>query len=242
LTNIRIRFNRGENVKFISHLDLMKVFERALRRSKLPVAYSQGFNPHPQMVFGLPLSVGVTSECEYADFELSEQIEPAEFIKGLNKELPMGIEATEAAVKTSKSNIMASIKEAIYEIVVFSNEKLELEKVKEELGRFLDSETIIVKKEGKAGIKDVNIRPMIHKLEVYPVKSFPQGYEAFSTGFLIVARLAAGSAANLKPELMSAAISEKTGIEISAIRVHRRELFVEHLGKCFMPMNNEVLI
>src|SRR5690242_15350351 len=72
LANIRTKFRRSDEVKFISHLDLMKVFERAIRRARLPIAYSQGFNPHPGMVFGLPLSVGVTSDAEYGDFEITD--------------------------------------------------------------------------------------------------------------------------------------------------------------------------
>ena len=88
MVNLRVKFIRGEEIKFISHLDLMRVFERALRRSEIPVAYSKGFNPHPQMVFGLPLSVGVTSQCEYADFKIEDNIEPNEFIQRLNDNLP----------------------------------------------------------------------------------------------------------------------------------------------------------
>jgi radical SAM-linked protein len=62
LYSIRVKFERSQEVKFISHLDMMKAFERALRRAGLPIGYSKGFNPHPLMVFGLPLSVGMTSQ------------------------------------------------------------------------------------------------------------------------------------------------------------------------------------
>ena len=68
----------------------MKLFERALRRANIPIAYS-GFYPHPVMVFGLPLSVGVTSEAEYADFEFESKIDPLKFMENLNRELPAGI-------------------------------------------------------------------------------------------------------------------------------------------------------
>ena len=107
MSSVRVKFFRGEEVKFISHLDLMKMYERALRRSGVPIAYSQGFNPHPQMVFGLPLSVGVTSESEYADFELEGNMDPGEFMQRLNGSLPEGIRIVDAAVKKAGSNIMA---------------------------------------------------------------------------------------------------------------------------------------
>ena len=73
MIRLRVKFTRGEEVKYISHLDMLKVFERALRRANIPIAYNKGFNPRPQIVFGLPLSVGVTSESEYADLEIYEK-------------------------------------------------------------------------------------------------------------------------------------------------------------------------
>jgi radical SAM-linked protein len=117
MNSIRVRFVRGNEVKFISHLDLMKVFERALRRSRLPIAYSQGFNPHPQMVFGLPLSVGVTSSCEYADFELSYELAAEDFTARLNMQLPKGLHITRAGQIGTKNNIMKSVAAAAYNVL-----------------------------------------------------------------------------------------------------------------------------
>ncbi len=236
MNSIRIRFTRGDNVKFISHLDLMKLFERTLRRTGLPIAYSQGFNPHPQMVFGLPLSVGVTSEAEYADFELSENMEPEEFIARMNRELPEGIVISEAVVKTAKGNIMASVSGARYVLSVFLAESLELAEISSRLEAFLEKKEIIIKKEGKGGIKDVNIRPILHKLKVYPMNSVPQGYEEFKTVFCMEALLSAGSVSNLKPELLLAAFAEHAGLKIGAAKIHRKELFVDQDGKMLNPL------
>ena len=236
MNSIRIRFTRGDNVKFISHLDLMKLFERTLRRTGLPIAYSQGFNPHPQMVFGLPLSVGVTSEAEYADFELSENMEPSEFLERMNKELPLGIIVKDAVIKTSKGNIMASVSGAVYLISVFLNESLDLTEINNRLSSFLEKNEIIIKKEGKGGIKDVNIRPIIHKLEVYPLNFIPQGYEGFNTVFCMKALLSAGSVSNLKPELLLTAFAEQAGFKIGVARIHRKELYVDRDGKMSNPL------
>ena len=236
MNNIRARFTRGDNVKFISHLDLMKVFERSLRRAGLPIAYSQGFNPHPQMVFGLPLSVGVTSETEYADFELSEHMDPKEFINRMNNQLPAGIEIREAVEKSSKDNIMALVSGAVYQISVFLNESCELDEIADKLRNFLKNDVIIIKKEGKGGIKDVNIRPMIHKLEVYPLNFIPQGYEEFKTVFCIEALLNAGSVSNLKPELLLKAFADQSGIKTGAAKIHRKELYVDKDGKMVNPL------
>lgn len=230
MSAVRIRFTRGHEVKFISHLDLMKVFERALRRSDLPISYSQGFNPHPLMVFGLPLSVGVTSDAEYADFELTGDIDPDHFMHTLNKELPEGIRITNARIKYSRNNIMASVNGALYEIKLFTNENIELEGLSQKIAALLQENEILAEKEGKGGIKKINIRPMIKKLDLASTDKIPAGYEEFVSAFTLKALLSAGSASNLKPELLVKAIGEKTGTDFETAIIHRRELYVEYEG------------
>ncbi|MDP4182772.1 MAG: TIGR03936 family radical SAM-associated protein, partial [Bacillota bacterium] len=165
MNSLRVKFIRGEEVKYISHLDMMKLFERALRRSELPISYSQGFNPHPNMVFGLPLSVGVTSESEYADFELSYYVEPDEFAKRLNSNLPDGLTVVEAKEKITKSNIMATIAAADYEILVSATNKLEYSYIENIIKDIIEKNSIFVTKESKNSKKEVDIRPMIHVLD-----------------------------------------------------------------------------
>lgn len=237
---IRVRFARGEEVKFISHLDLMKAFERTLRRMGLPVAYSQGFNPHPQMVFGLPLPVGVTSEAEYADFELSRDYDPSEFMEKLNAGLPRGLFILDAKLWQARGNIMASIAGAEYTIMVFLTEALEPDKFAGAVARFLEKTSVIVKKEGKAGVKDVDIRPLILKLEAVPETRKPPGYEEFGSAFRLKAVLRAGSSANLRPELLATALSGESGLGFKACRMHRSGLFVEKGGRFADPMDEVV--
>ena len=74
--DVRLKYERGKEVVFISHLDLMRAFSRAFRRARIPIAYTKGFNPHAIMVFGLPLQVGVTSESEYLDISLDVSPSP----------------------------------------------------------------------------------------------------------------------------------------------------------------------
>ncbi|MDP4183487.1 MAG: TIGR03936 family radical SAM-associated protein, partial [Bacillota bacterium] len=125
----------------------------------------QGFNPHPNMVFGLPLSVGVTSESEYADFELSYYVEPDEFTKRLNSNLPDGLAVIEAKEKITKSNIMATIAAADYEILVSATNKLEYSYIENIIKDIIEKDSIFVTKESKNSKKEVDIRPMIHVLD-----------------------------------------------------------------------------
>jgi len=143
---------------------MMKVFERAIRRAKLPIAYSQGFNPHPAMVFGLPLSVGVTSESEYADFEITCEMDPQEFSQKLNQNLPEGIRISASNKKQTKANIMASIVSADYEILVATAEKQEHGYIKSVLDSIMSKSEVLIEKESKKGRKEVDIRPMIFEL------------------------------------------------------------------------------
>jgi len=92
MQRLRLKFSRGEELKFLSHLDLMRLWERALRRAGLPLAYSEGFTPHPQIALAAPLSVGVTSQAELMDVFLSRWVSPQSFTAQTEKQLPKGIE------------------------------------------------------------------------------------------------------------------------------------------------------
>jgi len=91
MQRLRLKFGRGEELKFLSHLDLMRLWERALRRAGLPLAYSEGFTPHPQIALAAPLLVGVTSDVELMDVSLSRWVSPQSFVTQIEKQLPRGI-------------------------------------------------------------------------------------------------------------------------------------------------------
>ena len=119
----RVKFTKGEEGKFIGHLDIMRLFQRAIKRAKLPVAYSQGFNPHQLLSFANPLTLGTTSEGEYGDFEMAEKIEPAFVVNELNKTLPKGVKVLDSVLITQKvQSAMASIDGAKY--IVYTDKKL----------------------------------------------------------------------------------------------------------------------
>lgn len=241
MNSIRVRFTRGEEIKFISHLDLMKVFERAIRRSGLPISYSQGFNPHPQMVFGLPLSVGVTSNGEYADFEMAKDTRPEQFMEILNRTLPDGIRITAAAEKCTKTNIMASVTAADYELDIFLNNEMSLEEANYKLEQFMKMECIKVLKEGKGTAKEMDIRPLILEARFEQIKKVPFGYEAYPSAFTALTRFSAGSASNLRPELFIKALVEYAGIMVVTSRLHRKALYVEKNGELKDPIDSSIL-
>ena len=247
MNSIRIRFSRGEEVKFISHLDLMKVFERAIRRSGLPLAYSQGFNPHPQMVFGMPLSVGMTGSGEYADFELVSDVVPEMFVKRLNEALPEAIRVTAAAAKKTKSNIMASITGADYIMELYVREQLPAEEAIKSFNGMMQRDAIpVIKeskgKEGRDTFKETDIKPLIISVSLEAMQDTRPGYEDFKTALIVKARFRAGNAANLRPDLFIKALSEQAGIPVAASRVHRSALYTELNGKMTDPLDPAILL
>lgn len=217
LIRIRFKFNRGEKVKYISHLDLMRTFERALRRANIPVEYSQGYNPHPNLVFGLPLPVGVTSAAEYADVGLTEDLSPDDFLLRLNLQLPEDLRLTDAKEIRSKTNIMASIAFASYNIKLSAN--LSLSEFQTRLMNFVEMDKIIVEKESKRAVKDIDIRPLIHKLEIID-------FDQSNGRGCISALLSAGSVANLRPDLMIEALKKYQMPEAKLEAIHRTGLYL----------------
>ena len=95
MQRLRIRFSRGEPLKFISHLDIIRLWERAFRRARIAVAYSEGFTPHPRISLAAPLSVGVTSDAELMDIVVVSQVSPHWFTAAVNQQLPAGMEVGE---------------------------------------------------------------------------------------------------------------------------------------------------
>lgn len=128
MQRLRLRFSRGEEVKFLSHLDLMRLWERAFRRAGVPLAYSQGFTPHPRISLAVPLPIGVTSEAELMDVELRKWLPPNSFSAGVRRQLPQGISLDEVwMVGLTVPSLQSQVHWAEYRV------ELETEKRKEEV-------------------------------------------------------------------------------------------------------------
>lgn len=225
---IRAKFVRREDVKFISHLDIMRTFERALRRSHIPISYSMGFNPQPQIVFGLPLAVGVTSEAEYADFQLTKHIDTNSFIEGLNKELPVGLKILDVKYKDNTKNIMAVIGIASYIILVYTCLNLGINDIREKICAFKNEMNIMIKKEGKKRTREINIRPMVHRLNV----------EEYNEVYKISALLSAGGTENLRPDLLIAALNMYAELDFEIVNIHRTGLFIKKGEDMIEPLDS----
>ena len=159
-TRIRMKFSRIGRVRFLSHLDLMTLFHRAALRAGVPVAFSQGFNPHPKISFGPALSVGMESEAEYLDMETDPFIDLLQATRSLNGTLPDGVRVLEARTIPKKADSLSGgIGRYVYGLRMPAEQAADVEgRVKE----FLSRETVKVEKDGKQ--KD--IRPGIESVTV----------------------------------------------------------------------------
>lgn len=195
-----LRYKRGESIKYVSHLDFVRVFGRALRRAELPIAYSEGFNPHPLLTFALPLSVGYTSECELMEFVLEEELLEKEIKERLQKAMPTGIEIAEVSMGKTR---MKKLDNALYIV--------KAENLPDDLSDFLSLDSILIEKKTKSGIKETDIRGDIKKLSI-------------NDGHLEML-LSAGSRANLKPEVVIRAMNKYIdGYNAGECDYHRKQI------------------
>ncbi|EIW00734.1 TIGR03936 family radical SAM-associated protein [Thermoanaerobacter siderophilus] len=164
MKRLRNKYTKDERVKFISHLDLLRVFQRALRRADIKVAFSQGFNPHPKISFGPALVVGATTEGDYMDIDVEEDISPEEFRKKMNKVLPPGIEIVESYEVELNDALSTKIKGAEYILQV--NVKKSIKDIQNKIEEFMKRDIIEIEKKSKSGRKMVNIRPYVLELKV----------------------------------------------------------------------------
>lgn len=216
MNKLRARFSRGEEVKYISHLDTMRTFERTVRRAEIPIAYSHGFNPRPQMSFGLPLSVGVTSNCEYIDMEMERDLSANELVEKLNNNLPRGFNVQHAEYVNTTDSLMASIGVASYEVAISSGEKANFDQIKGCIDAIMGKDSLLVEKESKGKIKNVDIRPYIYELKINELKDGQM---------FLGMTLSAGSEFNVKPELVIKALNEDCISPVEIIKTHRTGLF-----------------
>ncbi|MFC1957691.1 TIGR03936 family radical SAM-associated protein [Chloroflexota bacterium] len=123
MQRLRIRLSRGEAIKFISHLDIMRLWERALRRAQIPLAYSEGFSPHPRISLAAPLPVGVTSEAELMDVFVSKWVSPHWFITAASQQMPAGIEILEVyQIALTMPSLQSRVRYAEYRVGVKTEE------------------------------------------------------------------------------------------------------------------------
>ncbi|MEG0190872.1 MAG: TIGR03936 family radical SAM-associated protein [Lachnospiraceae bacterium] len=210
---IRIKFCKYGAMKFIGHLDIMRYFQKAIRRAQLPVAFSGGYSPRIIMSFANPLGVGVTSEGEYFDIELLEPLSSKEIIDRLNAVMVEGMDIINVVeISDDKKKTGMSIVAAADYVSSLRHGTLP-DNWKEKIHTFLEQHEILIDKKTKKNQREVDIRPMIYDCHV----------QADS----IYMKIATGSVENLKPSLVMEAFTTYLGIAFKEVTFthHRLEVY-----------------
>ncbi len=226
---IRIKFRKWGSMKFIGHLDMMRYFQKVMRRADVDIRYSEGFSPHQIMSFAAPLGVGITSDGEYFDIEVHSTKSSAEMIADMNKTMVDGVEITGyVALPDNAKTAMSIVAAADYVLsykdgyeVPFSVEEWKI-KVDE---LFTSQKNFTIIKKTKKSEREVDLKPLVYAFDVIEEDGKPAFYINVSTG----------SVDNIKPELLLASMYEKLGMEYneSAIAIHRKDVYAvdEKSGK-----------
>ncbi len=212
---IRIKFKKEGAMKFVGHLDVMRYFQKAIRRADIDICYSAGFNPHQIMSFAAPLGIGITSEGEYMDIEVNSTDSSKEMVNKLNSCMVDGFTIISYRELPEESkNAMSIVAAADYELTFREGYEPEDKAVFfEGLQKFYNQEEINIIKKTKKSEMEMNIRPLIYKLEVKDDVIFMQ--------------VSTGSVSNLKPELVMQAYYDSLGMELHpfTFKIHRLELY-----------------
>jgi len=208
---LRVRFSRGEEVKYVTHLDLMRLWERALRRAGIDVAYSEGFTPHAQLSLAAPLAVGVTSEGELLDVFLAGRLTPLDFMRAIGKQLPAGIEALEVEeVGLRAPSLQSELRAAEYEVSLAAT--LPEADARRAVERFLAAESVHWEQVRDGETRRYDIRALVQDLWLDDAKN----------GFVVIGmRVRADSGGSGRPEQVIAAM----GLPEPAA-IHRRKLLL----------------
>lgn len=215
---VRIKFRKYGPVRFIGHLDVMRYFQKALRRAEIDIAYTSGFSPHQIMSFASPLGVGLESNGEYMDIECHSVTTSADMIKRINATAAFGIEVTAVkALPEHAGNAMASVAAASY-TVRFREGRAPKASLADFIPGFLSKEEILITKETKTGIKQVDIKPGIYSL---------YAEEDQNTGTKLFLMVDASSAGNIKPGKVVEELLKTAGEELqeNALLITREETF-----------------
>lgn len=221
-----IKFSKEGEIKFISHLDLMRTIQRVIRRAVLPIEYSKGFNPHMGISIAQPLSVGMYSTGDYMDVVLTEVLED-EFVKNkLNENAPQGVriidvaKVEEPAEGKKVPQAMALIDAAKYRVQIRYNNT---DNLKAELDKMSALPDWTIMKKSKSGEKLVNIKEMVHSIS----------FDMDSNKLTVEAVVSCGSKENLSAELLAQFIKINTTEvnEEAFVDIKREEMYVRTNNK-----------
>jgi len=231
-TIVRVRIGKGDEIRFVSHLGFMRAFERAVRRARIPVAYSGGYHPHPRISFATALGVGMTSEAEYLDMELDEaalgHLSTRDVLERLRLAAPPGMPVIAVCAADGRPTLASRIEWASYRVGVHDDVR---HKLKDAVLEFVSSDSAIAEVNTKSGQRRADIRPLVREI-------------CWSSGGALECTLACGGRAHLRPQDLIAHLHSMQGRDggpVGRFCIHRTGLYFTDRegGDLVSPMSVE---
>ena len=233
---IRIKFSKQGNMKFIGHLDIMRYFQKVMRRADVDIRYSEGFSPHQIMSFAAPLGVGLTGSGEYLDIEVLSTDSSAEMVRRMNLAMVEGMEVLSyKKLPDDAGNAMSLVAACDYTVRMRDGyaEAMGLTDVSfmSSLVSFIETGDLQITKKTKKGEKEMDLRPYIYEQSLT------------DDGRGVFLKLSSGSAANIKPELLLEAYCKSLGQEFPefGLLINREEVSADagsETAHCFVTLES----
>ena len=213
MQRLRLTFSRSEELKYISHLDLMRLWQRVLRRADIPLVYSQGFSPHPRLSLAAPLAVGVTSGGELIDIFLERRVSPHFFMKVVGEQLPSGIDISEIAeVGLGLPSLQSQVRYAEYKVIADTDKKPN--EVEAAIDSLLSSDELPWQHARDKEVRKYDLRTLVE--DIWIIESHPPEY---TFGM----KLRCDSSGTGRAEQVLSAL----GLTIHPKSIHRTKLILE---------------
>jgi len=214
-----IKFSKEGNIRYISHLDLLRLFKRSFKRTGIKLEYSQGFNPHPRMSFAQPLSLGYSSSGEYLEFDTMEPYQTGEILEKISAIMPDGIDILSCEELPPGGKTLAALTEyADYQIAIPLDRGFNGD-IKDVLENYMTREQIVVLKHQRNSGKDIalDIKPMTFEIAGMVDNNY----------IMLLMKLSAGSTANLSPEMVLSTFCDFAGIQYdrAEVVIRRTEIY-----------------
>ena len=229
MAKLRLEITKGEEIRYISHLDYASAMERAIIRAKLPVAYSEGFNPHMKISFASALAVGGTSQAEYIDIECKAEIDVNQAVEHLKATLPMGIRIKGAAyIQGNVPALMAIVNLATYEITVpLLAEDIGI--IEDSIRWFNEAEAVLYTRESPKGKKEIEIKQYMAK---------PITLTALEKAVCLILEIRITPTGSIKPgEVLGALVAMfDLPVDIDNLLIHRTGLYISNANRQVSPV------
>ena len=225
---LRIAYTKIQDARYIAHLDLTRVFERAVRRAGIAMSYTEGFNQRPKISFGFALAVGTEGEREYVDLDIQRELDLGEVLGKIQEQLPAGIRLLQGRALTHGAKpLMAVLNAASYRIRILMALPILPERLEEAVSLWLAREHVVFSRFTKKGPTEKDIRPWVKRLE-----GKIQGDE-----ILFELEVEMGNSGSVRPEEVLASLRELENLPLDMEEIHikRTGVHVSYQGANSSP-------